>query len=288
MKTERQHAQIPDKPEKAIVTGTERFCALVQGMLHYYEINLLEEEKSSITAGASSTGAGASSSEEESSSPEIGESSSTAGALPQEVGISLTGATRAITPGDAHSTTTRAAPDAPHHETASTRPNPRVEDTFDNTHATGALGATPPTTCVNFTCTERDPFRISEEEKLVIQIPNDMLRCHTLHGSASPGITGTGITGAGISKAFSHGIFGETSSGSPFHIGATASEITESNPSGITGASAGPTASHGTIGVAGSPPSGTTRSSAEPRVDGSTMSATPEITSAIFEPSLGA
>ena len=109
-------------------------------------------------------GAGASSSAEEaSSSPEIGEPSSRPGALPQGVGVSLTGMTPAITPGDAHSTTTGAAPDVPHHETASTRPNPRVEDTFDNTHATGASGTTPPTTCLNFTCTERDPFRISEE-----------------------------------------------------------------------------------------------------------------------------
>ena len=97
-------------------------------------------------------------------------------ALPQDVGVSLAGITPAITPGDAHSTTTGAAPDVPHHETASTRPNPRVEDTFDNAHATGASGTTPPTTCVNFTCTERDPLRISEEENRVIQIPNDILR----------------------------------------------------------------------------------------------------------------
>ena len=86
--TECQNAQIPDiTTEEAIVTETERFCALVQIMLHFYETNLLEEEKSSTTAGAPSTGAGASSSEEEaSSSPEIGESSSRAGALLQEVG----------------------------------------------------------------------------------------------------------------------------------------------------------------------------------------------------------
>ena len=144
--TERQHAQTPAiTPEKAIVTETERFCALVQVMLHYYDNNLLEQEKLSTTAEASS-------------SPEIGESSSRAGAQPQEVGVSLTGITPAITPGDAHSTTTGAAPDVPHHETASTRPNPRVEDTFDNTDATRASGTTPPTTCVNFTCTERAPF----------------------------------------------------------------------------------------------------------------------------------
>ena len=44
--TEHQNAQIPDiTPEKAIVTETERFCALVQVTLHYYENNLLEEEK---------------------------------------------------------------------------------------------------------------------------------------------------------------------------------------------------------------------------------------------------
>ena len=40
-----KYAHIPDiTPEKAIVTETERVCALVQAMLHYYEINLLEEE----------------------------------------------------------------------------------------------------------------------------------------------------------------------------------------------------------------------------------------------------
>ena len=115
---------------------------LVQVMLRYYD-NLLEEEKSSTAAGASSTGAGASSSEEEaSSSPEGGESSSRAGALPQEGGMFLTGVTPAITPGDAQSTTVGAAPDVPHHEITSTRPNPRVEDTFDNTHATEHRGQT--------------------------------------------------------------------------------------------------------------------------------------------------
>ena len=284
--TERQHAQIPDKPEKAI--GTERFSALVQVMLHYYDNKLLEEEKSSATAGTSSTGAEASSTAEALSSPEIGESLSRVGALPREVGMSLTGITPAITPGDAHSTTTGAAPDVPHHKSASTRPNPRVKDTFDNTHATEASGTTPPTTCVNFTCTERGPFRISEEENRAIKIPIDILRCHPLHGSASPGITGTVITGAGIIEASSHGVFGATSSGSPSHIRATASGITGSTSSWITGASAGTTASHGTIGVAGSSPSGTTGPSAEPRVDGSTMSATPEITPAIFTLSLGA
>ena len=172
--------------------------------------------------------------------------------------------------------------------TASTRPNPRVEDTFDNTHATGVSGTTPPTTCVNFTCTERDLFRISEEENRVIKIPNDILRCHPLHGSASPGITGTGITGAGNSKASSHWIFGATSSGSPSHIGSTASGITGLTLYWINGPSAGTTASHGTIGVAGSLPSGSTGPSAEPRVDGSKMSATPGITPATFEPGLGA
>ena len=238
--TERQHAQIPDiTPEKAIVTETERFCALAKVMLHYYENNLLEEEKSSTTAGASSTGAGASSSEESSSSPEVGEWSSRAGALPQDVGVPLTGITPANTPGDAHSTTTGAAPDVRHYETASTRPNPSVDDTFDNTHKAGASGTTPSTTCVNFTCTERNPFRISEQENRPIKISNNMLRCHPLRRSASREITGTGIIRAGI------------------------------------------------IEVAGSSPSGTTGPSAEPRVDGSTMSATPGITPAFFEPSLG-
>ena len=97
---------------------------------------LLEEETSTTTAGASL-------------SPEFGESSSRARALPQDVGVYLTGITPAIMPGDAHSMTTGAAPDVPHHETASTRPNPRAEDTFDNTHATGASGTNLSTTCVN-------------------------------------------------------------------------------------------------------------------------------------------
>ena len=71
--TERQHTQIPHiTPEEATVTETKRFCALVQVMLHYYKNTLLEEERTSLTAKASPTGAGASSSEEEaSSSPEI-------------------------------------------------------------------------------------------------------------------------------------------------------------------------------------------------------------------------
>ena len=204
--TERQHAHIPDKPEKAIVTETERLCALVQVMLHYCDDNLLKKEKLSTTAEASS-------------SPEIEESSSRAEALPPEVRVSLAEITPAITLGDAHSITTGAAPDVPHHETASTRPNPSVEDTFDNTNATEASGTPRPTTCVNFTCIERDPFRISKEENRVIEISNNIvLRCHPLHGSASPEITGTGIAGAGISKASSHGVFGATSYGSPSHI----------------------------------------------------------------------
>ena len=159
-------------------------------MLHNYANNLLEKEKSSTTAGQLSTGDGASSSEKEaSSSPEIGESSSRRGALPQEVGVS--GVTPAVSPGDAHSTTAGAAPGVPHHESSSTKPkpNPRVEDTFDNAHATGASGTNLPTDCVDFTYAERDPFQISEKENRVIEIPNDTLRCHPLHGSASPGIT---------------------------------------------------------------------------------------------------
>ena len=122
----------------------------------------------------------------------------------------------------------------------------------------------------------------------MIKIPSEILGCHPLLGSASPGITGNGITGAGIFKASSHGIFRATSSGSPSHIGATASGITGLASYWVTGASAGTTASHGTIGFAGSSPCGTTGRSAEPRVDGSTMSATPGITSAIFEPCHGA
>ena len=62
----------------------------------------------------------------------------------------------------------------------------------------------------------------------MIELPNDTLKCHPLHGSALPGITGIGITGAGIFEAPSNGISGATSSGSPSHIGATASGITGS------------------------------------------------------------
>ena len=207
--TERQHAQIPDiTPVKAMVTTTERSCALVQIMLHYYKNNLLEEIYSSTTTGASLTVSWSivirekeSSSPEMknrhqglSSSPEIKKSSSRAGALPQDVGVSLTAIAPAVTPGDANSAPNWAALAVPHHDTASTTPNPRVEDTFVNMHATGGSGTTPPTTCVNFICTERYSFRISEEENRVIEIPNKIQRCHPLHGSASPAITGTGIT----------------------------------------------------------------------------------------------
>ena len=61
-----------------------------------------------------------------------------------------------------------------HHEPASTRPNPRVEGTFDNPHATGASGTNFPTACVEFTYAERDPFRISEEKNRAVKIPNDI------------------------------------------------------------------------------------------------------------------
>ena len=212
--TERQRARIPDiTPKEAIVTETECFCAVVQVMLHYNANNSLEEEQSPTTAGASSTGAGSSTSEEEaSSSPEIGESTSRAGALRQDVGVPLSVVTPAISLGDAHSTTTGAEPDVPHHDTACTRPNPSVEDTVDNTHSTGTSETNFPTDCVEFTYAERDPFRITEEENRVIKIPNDHLRNHPLDGSASTGITGIGITGARIIGASSYGIFGITSS----------------------------------------------------------------------------
>ena len=99
-------------------------------MLHYFENNLLQEKKYSTTAGASSTEAGASSSEKGASlSPEIRESSSRAGAPPQEVGVSLAEATPATSLGDVHFITAGASPDVPHHETASTRYNPTAKDT---------------------------------------------------------------------------------------------------------------------------------------------------------------
>ena len=75
-------------------------------------------------------------------------------------------------------------------------------------HARDRSIGEPPTTCVEF-CTERDTFRISEEEDQVIKIPNDILRCRPLHGSASPGITGTGINGTRIiGPTASHGTIG--------------------------------------------------------------------------------
>ena len=61
-------------------------------------------------------------------------------------------------------TTARAAPDVPRHEPTSTRSNPRVEDTFDNTHPTEASRTKALTTCAGFTYTERDPFRRREEK----------------------------------------------------------------------------------------------------------------------------
>ena len=154
--TERQRAQIPDiTPEEATITDTERFSALVQVMLHYCENDLLEEQTSLTTVGASSMGAGASYPEEASRSPEVGESSSRAGELPQEAGVSLSGDTPAfVSLGYAHSTTAGAAPDVPHHETANTRLNPSVEETF----ATGVSRTTPPATCVDFNYTDKTRF----------------------------------------------------------------------------------------------------------------------------------
>ena len=71
-------------------------------------------------------------------------------------------------PGDAYSTMAGRAPDVPHHETVSATPNPRVEDTFNNAHATETSGTKPPTMCVEFSCTERNPFRISEGKNRAI------------------------------------------------------------------------------------------------------------------------
>ena len=73
----------------------------------------------------------------------------------------------------------------------------------------------PPDECVDFAHTNRDPFRV-EEENRVNKIPNKAPRCHPLHGIASPVIIGA--PGAGIT-------------GSPSHIGATVSRIAESNSS---------------------------------------------------------
>lgn len=76
-----------------------------------------------------------------------------------------------------------------------------------------------PDKCVNFAHTDRDPLlsckaftyaasspgaeRVSEEENRLSQIPNKVLRCYLLCGSASPGIAGAsalGIIGASASE----------------------------------------------------------------------------------------
>ena len=124
----------------------------------------------------------------------------------------------------------------------------------------------------------------------MIKIPNDIPRCHPLHESTSPGVTGTGIAGAGITKASSHGSFRATSSGSPSYVEETASGIAELTSCWITGASAGSTALHGTMRVAGSSTFGTNGPSAEstsPRIAVSTTSASPGIPPAAFESHLG-
>ena len=72
------------------------------------------------------------------------EKRSEAGALPQGAGDFSSATTPSILPGDASaalpgvkpsSTSAGVAPDAPHHEAASTRFNPSVEEVFDSTHA---------------------------------------------------------------------------------------------------------------------------------------------------------
>ena len=164
-------------------------------MLHYYENNLPEEEKSSTTAGASSTGAGASSSEEEasSSSPDIGESSFKGwSTTARSWGVLVRSYTRYFARGCTFyyrwgGCTGCTAPRDRQYKTQSKSRGYLLQHARDRS----ALETKPSTTCVEFTYTERDPFRISEEENRVIKTPNDILRCHPLHGSTSPGITGT-------------------------------------------------------------------------------------------------
>ena len=43
------------------------------------------------------------------------------------------------------------------------------------THATKASRAKPPITCEEFSCTEKDPCRVSDEKNRVIEIPKDIL-----------------------------------------------------------------------------------------------------------------
>ena len=89
--------------------------------------------------------------------------------------------------GDAHFTPTAGvAPDVPRHGTASTRPNPSVEEAFDNTHAKGAQGTKSRKACVDSIYTDKDSIHTSEEETQVIEIPKDMPRRYPLHRSASP------------------------------------------------------------------------------------------------------
>ena len=89
----------------------------------------------------------------------------------------------------------------------------------------GHRDATPrPATCVHFAYTRRHPFRISEEENRVIEIPIKIPRCHSLHRAAAPGITATS----------SSGIIGASTCGS---IGASASGTFEPSAPGVIGAS---------------------------------------------------
>ena len=149
-----------------LATSSGEPAALIQDSLYENEDNLPQEEMPSKGAEDSSSGTGTPSSESgtlhqeaEDSSSGLGTPSSEAGTLPQGAGNSSPGSTPSILPGDATaaspgvkpSPSIRVAPDAPHHEAASTRSNLSVEETFDSTHAKGESGADLPATDLDFT-----------------------------------------------------------------------------------------------------------------------------------------
>ena len=219
--------------EKAIVAETGRQRAQIQYRQLQCLSNPFKEDKSSTTAGASSTGAGVSSSGAGASSPGADESStetgvssagtgtsspgtgdissgtttpsSEAGTPPQAAGVlSSSGATPFISSGVSPTASPGVAPDVPHHETATTRPNPSAGET-NSTNAKGASGVDLSTAYVDFARIDRDPFQASEEEYRVLKTP------------------------PGVAEASASGIIGASAKPSPSEV----DEPTPSVPPGV-------------------------------------------------------
>ena len=109
----------------------------------------------------------------------------------------------AASPGVESFTPDAVTPNAPQHEAASMTPDPSIEEMFDSMHAKRESGTDPPATCVDFAYMDRDSFRISGEENLVIKIPNRALRYHPSPGATSPRIIGSStseVSGASASR----------------------------------------------------------------------------------------